>query len=420
MSFLCCSEPDIPPTYRPPMKPLLFVIALGICAGVGWTVYSDSLEAVKPQGSEQKEESPPVVETAIVTKGLVEDRIELLGSLEAQSTVEIRAAVPGYVVKLPYELGDFVDAGSVVAELDDSEAQEGVTRSEAALRVAQARLKAQEATASHARSELARWQRLAESGVSTGQQLDTAQAAVAVADSQTDLERAQVEQVKAELEQAKLQLQQCRILAPLTGYVAERLVNRGHLATPDLPLLRLVSIETVRTVVHVPEQDYQKIRVGQVASVTVEAVPEEEFEGTVIRKSPILDPATRTAAVEIGIPNSDSTLKPGMHGKVSVVFDRRSALSIPLSALRETSSGYEAIVAKGNPVTADIVKIETGVITGDRVEVRSGLEERAVVVTRGPQQIADGTRIQPVEVPQSEEKLLADDPEVAGGRLGPG
>lgn len=402
------------------MKPLLFVIALAVCAGIGWTVYSDSLEAVKPRGTNAKDESPPVVETARAIRGMVEDRIELLGSLEPQSTVEIRASIPGYVVKLPYELGDYVEKGMLVAELDDSDAQEGVTRSEAALRVAQARLKAQEATAEHARSELSRWQRLSESGVSTGQQLDAAQAAVAVADSQTDLERAQVEQVKAELGQAKLLLQQSRVLAPLTGYVAERLVSEGHLATPDLPLLRLVSIETVRTLVHVPEQDYQKVRIGQPASVTVEALPEEQFEGSVVRKSPILDPATRTAAVEIEIPNADATLKPGMHGKVSVVFDKRSALTIPLSALRERGSGYEIVVANGDPAVADIVAIETGVIAGNRVEVRAGLDEQAMVVTRGPQQIADGSRIQPVEEPRSDEKLVADDPEAAGRLLGPG
>src|SRR5690606_8237125 len=139
-----------------------------------------------------------------------------------------------------------------------------------------------------------------------------------------------IEQVTAQLDQAKLQLEQTRIRAPADGFVATRLVSVGHLATTDLALLRLVTIDTVHTVVHVPEQDYQRIRTGQTAKIAVDALPGRTFEGTVVRKAPVLDPATRTAAVEVEIPNEKYLLKPGMHARVAVVFDERESVVVPL------------------------------------------------------------------------------------------
>lgn len=269
------------------MKSILIVLVLAACLGAGWLVYQSSLQAsdAKPKATQ---EEATLVRVDLARRDVVEDRIELVGSLEPRATVEVRAAVAGYIVRLPFDLGDRVEKDEVVAELDDSQAREALSRADAALKVAQARLKSQRATATHARSELERWQQLARSGVSTGQQLDAALATVAVADSQVELEQAQVEQVTAELEQARLASQQLQIRAPASGYVAARLVSVGHLATSDLPLLRLVSIDTVQTVVHVPEQDYERVRVGQPATVSVDALPEQSFVGKVIRKAPVL------------------------------------------------------------------------------------------------------------------------------------
>lgn len=392
------------------MKPLLAILAVLVCAGSGWAVLRSSLDASGAAASATSNENQvPYVRVEKIRIDSVEDRVELVGGLEPRSTVEIRAAVAGYVRELPVDLGDFVESGAVLVKLDDASAREVVNSSEAALRVAEARLRAQQATAAHAKSELDRWQRLAETGVSTGQQLDAAKAEVAVAVSQVALEEAQVEQVKAELDQARLLLDQTQVRAPASGYVAERLVSVGHLASPDLPLLRLVSIATVRTVVHIPEQDYARIRAGQVARITVDALPDRSFEGRVVRKSPVLDPLTRTAAVEIEISNDKVLLKPGMHAHVAITFDTRKATVVPTAALREDAGGQAVYVVSGDPPIARRVEVEAGVFDKGQVEIRSELRTGDWVVTLGHNELAAGGPVQPLRHGDSDRRLAAED-----------
>ena len=389
------------------MKSILTVLVIAVCLGTGWLIYQSSLQASDAKSKPSETEATPVrIERA--RRQVVEDHIEFVGSLEPRATVEVRAAVSGYIVRLPFDLGDHIEKDAVVAELDDSQAREAISRAEAALKVAQARLKAQRATASHARNELERWQQLAKSGVSTGQQLDAALAAVAVADSQVELEQAQVEQVSAELEQARLASQQLQIRAPASGYVAARLVSVGHLATSDLPLLRLVSIDTVRTVVHVPEQDYERVRINQPATVMVDALPNQSFAGKVIRKAPVLDPATRTAAVEIEIPNRETLLKPGMHGRVSVLFDKREATVVPLAAVREADSGRIAYLISEDLAFAERIPVTVGVTDGGFIEILTGIEPGERVVTLGHDSLKDGGPVEIVTERQTA-RLLADE-----------
>lgn len=398
------------------MKSILTFVVLATCLGIGWLIYQSSLAASDATPKSSEIEATPVrVDRA--RREVVEDRIELVGSLEPEATVEVRAAVAGYIVRLPFDLGDRVEKDAVVAELDDAQAREAISRADAALKVAQARLKAQRATSSHARNELERWQQLAKSGVSTGQQLDTALAAVAVADSQVELEQAQVEQFTAELEQARLASQQLQIRAPASGYVAAKLVSIGHLATSDLPLLRLVSIDTVRTVVHVPEQDYARVRIEQPATVRVDALPDESFIGKVVRKAPVLDPATRTAAVEIEIPNPEALLKPGMHGRVSVLFDKREATVVPLAAVREVNEGRIAYVLSKDLSSAERVSVTVGVTDGGYVEILQGIQPGERVVTLGHESLEEGGPVEIVTERQTA-RLVADEAHDQGEKQG--
>ncbi len=403
------TPPPSPSTLKFYMKPFLAFLALITCMGTGWMVYLSSLKSIDAaSAAESSATAAPFVRIEKVRIDEVDDRIELVGSLEPLNTVEIRAATTGYVRELPVDLGDFVEAGAVIAKLEDATAREVVNSSEAALRVAEARLKAQEATAAHAKSELSRWERLAKTGVSTGQQLDAARAEVAVAVSQVELERAQVEQAKAQLDQARLEQAQTIVHAPAAGYVAQRLVSVGHLATPDLPLLRLVSIATVRTIVHVPEQDYARIQEGQDASLRVDALPERTFQGRVIRKAPVLDPLTRTAAVEIEIPNDQIALKPGMHARVAITFETRQATVVPTAALRDGDTGQAVYVVSGDPPTARRVEVAPGVFDEGQIEILHGLESGDWVVTLGHDSLGSGGEVQPIHE-QAESPLLAGD-----------
>jgi membrane fusion protein (multidrug efflux system) len=150
----------------------------------------------------------------------------------------------------------------------------------------------------------------------------------------------------------------------------------------DVVLLRVVDISTVKTVVHVVERDYPKVEAGQEAQIAVDSYPGRPFAGKVTRKAPVLDPLTRTAAVTIEIANPERLLKPGMHTRVRLVFDRhKQAKVLPVAALLDDGGRREVYVAAGEPPQVVRRRVTTGYTDGDVVEIVSGLGpgDRAVI-----------------------------------------
>jgi RND family efflux transporter MFP subunit len=154
----------------------------------------------------------------------------------------------------------------------------------------------------------------------------------------------------------------------------------------------------VKTVIHIVERDYPKVMPGQLAHVTVDSFPELQFEGKVARKAPVLDPLTRTGDVFIEIPNRDKLLKPGMHARVRLVFDRhKEAKVLPVAALHDDGDKRAVFVLSGNPARAALRRVRTGFADGDVVEILSGLGSTDRVVISGGELIKDGETVAGVE-----------------------
>lgn len=372
------------------------------CLLLGYLVYQQSLESTEVV-AKAKEAPPIAVEITRVQKRTVNDRIDVVGSLDANASVELRARVSGYIKKLPYDMGDYVEAGAVVVELDDSEFTESVVRAEAALKVAQANLAAQTAKADLAQDDVNRLSGLAESGVTTPQQLDQARAQLAIAQAELELGQAQVAQAESDRLQSQLRLKDTKITTPFAGYVASRLVETGDLAQPNLPLLNIADLSIVRTIVHVVERDYHRVQAGQRAQIQVDAYPGEWFEGTVIRKAPVVDPDTRTAEVHIELLNDKARLKPGMHARVRLMFGQRhDAEVVPIAAVFERNGQPAVYLIEGTPPRTVLRTVQVGVTEGNVVEIVSGLSVGEQVVTLGARLVADGQSVQTVPVPWPE------------------
>jgi RND family efflux transporter MFP subunit len=116
------------------------------------------------------------------------------------------------------------------------------------------------------------------------------------------------------------------------------------------------------------------------------------FHGRVARVAPVLDPATRTAQMEVEVPNGDYRLKPGMYSRVKLtVATKAAALTVPVNAVVTLEGARGVFQVKGGPMKeADFVKVETGLEDGTRVEVLSGLSDGAQVVTTGAAALRDG------------------------------
>lgn len=382
------------------MKAILTLLAVGVSTGLGWGVYTYSSSAAD-QAVPPPVKHPISVETMISHEQPIEDRVELVGSLTAGAEVQILAHRNGYITELPFDVGDPIQQRDVIVTLDDRDQQEMVLGAKAALVVAQAQKKAAVAQENMAIAEHRRQQRLVDRDAASQQALEQAESQWDIAIAQRELEEARVKQAQSVVDRAELALEDSNIYASMSGYVGERFVDIGDLAKPDVPLLRIVSFDKVQTVVHVVEKDYPRVEIGQDATIQVDAFPRQEFYGKVIRKAPVLNPNTRTAAVQIEIPNKDRRLKPGMHARVSLVFQRRKAIVLPVAALVEQNDRPMVFVVENDPPTIQKQEVVTGINDGEFVEILSGLAADDRVVTLGNHLIKSGQVVNPVEIPWS-------------------
>ena len=387
------------------MKTLKYIflipLSIAVCVYVGWTVYQDSLAHAKPAGkkSRDREKLAVSVEVTRVQRRAIEDRIELVGSLAPIAQVEIRSRISGYIKKLALDVGDTVNKGDVVVELDDSRHQESVSEATASLKVAEAQLKSSRSRQGLAQKKLKRFEQLAQTGVATDQETEQAEAELEIAKTDVELQLARVAEAAAILENSKLALKETKLYAQSDGVVSQRWLESGDLAKPDVPLLEIVDLSRVRTNVNVVEKDYPKIQVDQLATLHCDAFPNATFTGTVVRKAPVLDAETRTATVFIEIENPQRLLKPGMYARVSIVFStRKKADVVPIAALIERDEKSAIFVVSGDPPVSSLHEVETGIVDGESVEILSGINENDRVVTLGSRVIQPGQRVRPIEV----------------------
>lgn len=376
------------------MKFFLTPIAIAIGIGVGWYVYRDS-ELSSKEEPRPKIEDPVGVYYTQLQKRSMKDQVELIGRMEATSEILVRSKIDGYIEKLPFDIGDEVPPKVLVVKLDGSSQKEAVSKADATLQVAEAQLKAQEARQKQAQNVVDRFRQLTGKGASTEQELEAAESVLDIAKAEVALEKARVAEAKSDLAQSNLDLNDTMLYTfERKGIVAERFVEPGDLAHPSDPLLRIIDLSTVKMVGYVVEVDYEKVQIGQEAEIRVDAFPDRIFRGKVIRKSPVLNLDTRSAMVQIEIPNSDGLLKPGLTSRATITLsERKNASVVPLESLIYDDEKPSVYVVEGNPPVATLKPIKTGIKDAKFIEVVSGIGEKEKIVTLGSRLVEPGQSI---------------------------
>ena len=342
------------------------------------------------------------VETATVARADLEVELMLVGSLEGRVSVEVVPDLAGRLETVTVDLGDRVTVGQPVAQVRDADVRTQVRQATNALEVAQATLRQREVDLALAETIGARSARLFGQNLIAQDALDDAEARAQSAAAQVDLARAQLDQNQARLEELQLLLDEATIRSPVDGFVAKRHLDPGALVSTNAPVISVVDLSRVKLVAQIVERDVRRIRVGAPTRITVDAYPGDVFAGVVARVAPVLDPTTRTAVIEVEVPNPDFRLKPGMYARVLVTTDRRDqALVVPRNALVDAAGGRGVFTVRATPAghVATFVPIETGVLTGDLVEVLAGLTDGETVVTLGAAGLRDGDRVHLVASP---------------------
>lgn len=405
-------------------KLVVIVIIVACAAGAGYLAYGpDGAPAGRPGvsggpggggpggGRGGPSRSPMTVEFAPVTRTSLSEQVLLVGNLIGAATVEIVPKVSGRLQTVNVRLGDPVRRGQLIAKVEDREIQEQVRAAQAAYQVSRASIRQREADLQLAKTNLDRSRSLFERQLLPQQTYDDTQARYQAAAAQVDLANAQFEQASARLDELKITLSNTQIVSPVDGFVGKRYLDPGAFVSANAPVASLVDIRTVRMVANLVEKDVKRVPVGTPALVEVDAFPGESFSGKVSRVAPVFDPATRTAEMEIEVPNASFRLKPGMYARVQLtVGTRPSALTVPSNALVNLDgqpgvflaapprAGTPQPAASATPTAVSVrfQPVEVGIRDGEQIEITSGLAAGAEVITTGAGALKDGDLVLPM------------------------
>ncbi len=371
---------------------------------------------------------------------------EATGNLASDAQTDVAPAVAGKIVEVNFDVGSFVQKGSILIRLDDRDARirieqaqaqveqqkNAVKQAVAAVRQAQIRLGVKDgevfdiATFSQVKSvtaqlvlaekELARTQRLFDSGDTSKSSLDQrrsqrdaligqldearSNAAVAVkainsAETAVVSARSGVATAQTQVEQAQKALADTIIYAPISGYVSERVSDPGEYISPSAPNTKIATIvrtSPLRLKIDVPEASIGKVAIGQGITLQTSAYPDRNFAGTVARILPGLNVSARTLTVEAEVANGDGLLKPGQFATVRITQSKpENAVMIPAAAIKTEGDISKIYIVKDGVAREKIV--QTGLLENGLIQVKQGVAEGDAIATSNVNTLFDGVLV---------------------------
>jgi RND family efflux transporter MFP subunit len=341
----------------------------------------------------------------------------LPGSIQAIQEAPIYSRVDGYLKRRLVDIGDRVQAGQVLAEIDtpdlDQQLAQGrataaaseasLAQSRSALQQARATLQHNRATSDYARTNLSRWRALRDRNLVAQQDVDDRQIAFDSSQADVDAAQANVESLQssviaaqANVDASRANVQRLvelqafqRVRAPFAGVITVRFVDAGALigagsSTTTTPMFRLAQTDDLRVFVNVPQTFMTSITPGMRVQILVREFPKKPFDGAVANASGALDSASRTLLTEVRMRNAEGTLRPGMYADVKLHLERdHPPLVIPTSALIIQASGPRVAVL-GPDQKVRFQSVELGRDYGATVEIARGIEPGDQVITAPP------------------------------------
>jgi membrane fusion protein (multidrug efflux system) len=323
---------------------------------------------------------PPAVEVAKVEKAMLVDETQSVGSLRSFQGVILRPEVGGRVSQVLFKDGQKVKKGQILVQFDDQLPAAQLAQSKAELSIAQA---------NHTRN-----QELVAQNFISKRSLDESDAALQVA--------------QAKLALAQATLQRLKVLAPFDGTAGFRQINVGDYLKDGADMVNVEDIEAVLLDFRLPERFQAKVKTGQKAQVTMDALPGRKFTAVIQAIDPLIDANGRSVGVRGCIDNRQMQLRPGMFARVNAVFgERDDALVIPEEAI--VPQGGRSTVVRVVPgpnkdeLISERVTVKIGIRQPGRVEILEGLSMGDSVVVAGQQRLQkEGTVVRIVDTSKAQ------------------
>ncbi len=342
------------------------------------------------------------VAVARVVRMDIQRTVRVQGELQPGREIDLHAKVAGYLQRLHVDVGDRVEAGHLLGELEMPETVAELAKATAVVRHHEEMVR--EAESIHAEARL-NYERLAairaeDRRLVAGQDVEAARLKAQTEAARVASAGRQLEVARAELQRLEVLSRYAHIVAPFSGVVTKRYLDEGALVQAGTassiqakPLLRLSKIQDIRLVFPISMSQAPFIKNGTPLELAFDGV-DTTFKTTVSRFSRRLDSATRTMVVEADLDNEDLKLIPGMFVEVFVELDRReNSLVIPVEALSRIGEPKVRMINPDSMVQEK--RVQVGLETATHIEVREGLTDGDLVLIGGWSQVEVGQVVRP-------------------------
>jgi membrane fusion protein (multidrug efflux system) len=301
----------------------------------------------------------PVIQT-------LTEKLEYNGNVAAIQQANIFSKVTGNLENIFVDIGNFVNPGQLLAVVDSTQLYQNY----------------QQAYATYYNNKIIYDRNLAlnNQNLIAKQDLDNSRAAMQISE--------------ATYKNAATQLSYTKIIAPFSGFITQKFLDRGALIqNNNSTIFTLMKMDVVKVYVYILEKDIPLISENAQCVVVVDAFPNKKFYGKITRKSNALDLNTRTMTYEIDIPNKDYLLKPGMFATVYFLLaEHKDAITISKDALlKDVQGNFVFSVENGQAKRIDVT---TGLTNDNTIEITSGLTPATNVITTGQEFAKDGAKVQ--------------------------
>jgi RND family efflux transporter MFP subunit len=346
------------------------------------------------------------VETALVTSvssSQTSTRLNASGYVVAQRQADVASKATGRLIGLYAEPGDRVKTGQIVARIESADVAARVDQARANLAVADAALVQARTAADEARLDYDRKRRLLDEHLVSASEFDVIEARHKRAQSGVVSAEAAIKSATAAVRSAEIEVDNTIIRAPFDGTVLSKNADVGEIvapfgssATAKAAVVRIADMGSLLVEADVSERNLDQVTIGSPCEITLDAFPSRPYRGTVETIVPTADRAKATVLTKIRFLDRDERVLPEMSAKVAFLAE-----PLPETAAPRLAVPSAAVVKREGRSTVFVVRdaravetpVETGSLTGQLVEVRSGLAPGDRVVLNPPENLKSGARV---------------------------
>lgn len=376
-------EPQGPPRF---FKPIPILTTLGVVGVIGIGLYLGYLKLFDP-GIEVR-----LVSATLTSPSQSTGTLNASGYVVAQRKASVASKATGRLVALNVVEGDRVNKGDILGQLEDSDIRTQVDQ-------AKANLKLNEAEYSDAKKTFARYKSMMGNGLSSQAEYDAAE-------SRLQRVEASIDVAKAMVAGAEVALENTRIRAPFAGTVLTKNADIGEMVVPmaasagsRAAVVTIADMNSLQVEADVSESNIERITPNQSCEITLDAYPEQRYEGFVAKIVPTADRAKATVMVKVGFKSYDSRVLPEMGAKVlflakqldPALLSAKPVLTVPTTAIVRRNGATVVYQVRENAAVEISVKI--GRTLGTATEVVEGLTSGQKVIDKATSQISDGMKV---------------------------